>query len=75
MTQIASFMCRGAKHRKQVAAMQVWFRATVEEGRIAHCTRSAELRFGKIRRESPVRADSEIGAPISEKKIYGITAR
>jgi len=55
--------------------MQVWFRATVEEGRIAHCTRSAELRFGKIRRESPVRADSEIGAPISEKKIYGITAR
>jgi hypothetical protein len=27
--------------------------------------RSAELRFGKVRRESPVRADSEIGAPLS----------
>jgi len=25
--------------------------------------RSAELRFGKVRRKSPVRADSEIGAP------------
>jgi hypothetical protein len=27
--------------------------------------RSAELRFGKVRGESPVHADSEIGAPLS----------
>src|ERR1035437_5077106 len=27
--------------------------------------RNAELRFGKVRRESPVHADSEIGAPLS----------
>jgi hypothetical protein len=33
--------------------------------RPGHCPRSAELRFGKVRRESPVRADSEIGAPLS----------
>ena len=30
-----------------------------------HYLRSAELRFGKVRRESPVRADSEIGAPLT----------
>jgi hypothetical protein len=30
-----------------------------------HSSRSAELRFGKFRRDLPVRADSEIGAPFS----------
>jgi hypothetical protein len=40
----------------------------------AHCLRSAELRFGKVRRESPVRADSEIGAPLSAM-LHGAMSR
>jgi len=34
------------------------------QGTSGRCPRSAELRFGKVRMESPVRADSEIGAPV-----------
>ena len=34
-------------------------------GRTLTLRRNAELRFGKVRRESPVHADSEIGAPLS----------
>jgi hypothetical protein len=37
--------------------------------------RSAELQFGKGRRNSPVRADSEIGAPISAMLHEGSSAR
>jgi hypothetical protein len=43
-------------------------------GASAHCLRSAELRFGKVRRESPVRADSEIGAPLSAM-LHGAMSR
>jgi hypothetical protein len=31
----------------------------------ASLPRSAELRFGQVRKKPPVRADSEIGAPLS----------
>ncbi len=40
-------------------AAAIWFWVAV------HYPRSAELRFGKVSRKSPVRADSEIGAPLS----------
>src|ERR1017187_3211086 len=35
------------------------------KGRTLTLRWNAELRFGKVRRESPVHADSEIGAPLS----------
>jgi len=34
------------------------------QGTSGRCPRSTELRFGKVRMESPGRADSEIGAPV-----------
>ena len=41
------------------------------DGRIRALPRSAELRFGKARRESPVHADSEIGAPFTAILHWG----